>query len=460
MDNTKNNAVITENKMGTMPVRKLLFNMSLPIIISMLIQALYNVVDSMYVAQIGENALTAVSLVFTMQNLTISIATGIAVGFNALLSRFLGAKNFKKANDVAHHGIVLTLISCVITAAVMFAISAPFMRLQTADAEIYVYGLTYMRICCGICIGTFLQVLTERLLTATGRTMLTMIVQATGAVINIVLDPILIFGLLGAPKLGVAGAAYATIIGQILSAALGFFLNLKYNKELDLRPRRFRLSGRMIKDIFQIGIPSMIMMCIGSVMIFAMNMIFMRLLNSSTAAAVFGVYFKLISMSFRPVFGLNNGLVPIVAYNFGARHKKRIKGTTRTAAAFAITVMVIGMLLFLLIPDKLLLIFNASDNMLKIGVPALRKVCIAFPFAGYGIILSSTLQALGKAVYSMINSLCRQLIVLIPVALILALAFGLDAVWWSLLIAELVSFILMTVFYRKVHRELISPLPD
>ena len=454
------NTIEKENKMGVMPIGRLLFQMSLPMIISMLIQALYNIVDSMYVSQISENALTAVSLVFPIQNLMISIAAGTGVGINALLSKSLGEKEFGKANDVARHGVVLALASSVIFAVAMFFFANPFMAMQTANAdpEIFNYGVQYMQICCTLCIGVFTQITMERLLTSTGKTFYTMISQSVGAVINIILDPILIFGYFGLPKMGVAGAAAATVLGQVIGAVLALIFNLKFNKEINISLLKFRPKRAIIGGIYKIGVPSIIMQCIGSVMTFGMNLILMEF--SSTAAAVFGVYFKLNSIIFMPIFGLNNGMVPIVAYNYGARHKKRIKKTVQLSVLTACCLMLIGIFCFWLIPDKLLGIFNASADMIAIGVPALRTISLSFIFAGYCIIIGSVLQALGDAVYSMINSLARQMFVLLPAAYILARLFGLSAVWWAIPIAEIVSVTLTTIFYRKVYRRKVHPLPD
>ncbi len=464
MENTAQQTKPAENKMGTMPVGKLLLQISLPIIISMLIQAMYNIVDSMYVSRINEEALTAVSLIFPMQNLMISIATGTCVGINALLSRALGAKEFHQANRIAQHAIFLTVISSVIVSAFMLVMAVPFMRVQTSDPMIFQYGVTYMRICGGICFGIFFQVCMERLLTSTGKTIFTMTSQMTGAILNIIFDPILIFGIGPFPKMGVAGAAYATIFGQCVAALLGFWLNLRYNKEISLSMRRFRPNGHLIGTIYKIGIPSIVMTSIGSVMTFGMNMIFMQFLGNPTGAAVFGIYFKLNSIFFMPVFGLNNGVVPIVAFNYGARHRKRIMETTKLGVLAAVCLMLAGLAAFWLIPDKLLALFNASENMLSIGVPALRIISLSFIFAGYCIIVGSTMQALGKAVYSMINSLTRQLVVLLPSAFILAALTrdqgGMPAIWYSYIIAELVSVALTTFFFRRVYKNMIAPLPE
>ena len=449
-----------ENKMGTMPVGRLLISMSLPMMFSMLIQALYNIVDSIYVGRIGEHALTAVSLIFPMQTIVMSIAGGTCVGINAMLSRRLGEKDFKGANAVAQHGIFLCVLGGVIVSAFMMFFAPVFVGIQTTEPAIYGNAVTYMRICCGFCIGIFTQVTMERLLTSTGKTTLTMASQLSGAVINIILDPILIFGFFGLPKMGVAGAALATVIAQCCAGIIGLVLNIRFNKEISLNMKGFRPDLPLIGLVYKIGIPSIIMMSIGSVMTFGMNMIFLRYLHSSTASAVFGVYFKLNSFIFMPVFGLNGGMVPVIAYNYGARHRKRILDTLQFSRILAIVIMLVGVALFWIIPDKLLMIFSASDNMIAIGVVALRLISLTFPMAGFCMTTGSCMQALGVSFYSMIISLARQLIVLLPAAFILAVIGGIDATWWSFAIAEIVSLALTIVFYRKTKRELIDPLPE
>lgn len=445
-----------ENKMGYMPIPKLLFQMSLPMIISMLIQALYNVVDSIFVAQINENALTAVSLVFPIQNLMIAIAVGTSVGVNALLSRNLGERDFESANSAARNGLFLSFISYIFVAVVGALSAHTFMRVQTNDAQIVEYGTTYMTIVTVCCFGCFMQIMFERLLQSTGRTFQTMISQATGAIINIIMDPILIFGLFGFPKLGVAGAGLATIFGQIVGMFLSMFMNIKMNKEINISFKGFRPSGATIKKIYAVGVPTIVMQSIGSVMTFGFNKIL--LMFTPTATAVFGVYFKLNSFIFMPVFGLNNGMVPIVAYNYGARRKDRIAQTIKLSVITAVCMMLIGLALFMLIPAQLLGLFNASADMLAIGVPALRIICISFLFAGYCIIIGSVFQALGNGVYSLIISLARQLFAILPAAFILAKVFGLNAVWWSFPIAEIVSLVITTIFLKKIYREKLSVL--
>lgn len=445
-----------ENKMGIMPIPKLLMGMSLPMMLSMMIQALYNVVDSVFVAQINENALTAVSLVFPVQNLMIAIAVGLCVGVNALLSRNLGEKDFDGANAAARNGIFLSLLCYLMFAVVSASLSDLFLRVQTSDVQIREYGTTYMRIISVCCIGVYMQLMMERLLQSTGRTFLTMITQSVGAVINLIMDPILIFGLLGFPKMGVAGAALATIFGQLVAMGLAMFMNVKWNPDVNINMKGFRPDKKILGKILSVGIPTTVVQAIGSVMTFGFNKIL--LMFTPTATAVFGVYFKLNSFIFMPVFGLNNGMVPIIAYNYGARKKKRIVETIRLSVIAAVCLMVVGLIIFMTVPGLLLSMFNASEDMLAIGIPALRIICPSFLFAGYCIVIGSVFQALGNGVYSLWVSLARQLFVLLPSAYILAVTFGLDYVWWSYPIAEVASVALTTILFRKIYRQKISQL--
>ena len=445
-----------ENKMGTMPIPKLLFSMSLPLMLSMLVQALYNIVDSIFVSMINENALTAVSLIFPVQNLMIALAAGTSVGVNALLSRNLGEQDFEGANKAAINGLFLSLLSYIAVTVLGGSLSHFFLSVQTNDPQIVTYGTTYMRIITVCSFGCFLQIMLERLLQSTGRTVCTMITQATGAIINIIMDPILIFGIGFFPKMGVAGAAIATVFGQIVAMVLALIMNLKVNKDIQLHFRSFRPCASTIGRIYEVGIPSIVMQSIGSVMTFGFNKIL--LMFTPTATAVFGVYFKLNSFIFMPIFGLNNGMVPIIAYNYGARNKKRIIQTIKLSVISAVSLMLIGLALFILIPDKLLGLFHASSEMLAIGVPALRIICLSFLFAGYCIIVGSVFQALGNGVYSLIVSLARQIFAILPSAYILARVFGLHAVWWSFPIAELVSVAMTTIFFRRIYREKLEHL--
>lgn len=452
------NTVVKENKMGIMPIPKLLISMSLPMIISMLVQALYNIVDSMFVAQMNEAALTAVSLAFPIQNLMIAVAAGTGVGINALLSRSLGEKKLDDANKIASNGVLLALISSLIFAVAGGLGSHFFFALQTDDPLIIKYGTEYMTIITVASMGIFLQVTYERLLQSTGKTIFNMITQGTGAIINIILDPIMIFGWFGFPALGVTGAALATVIGQFCAVLLAVYFHNKYNKEITVKLRGFKIDKKSIINIYKIGVPSIIMQSIGSVTTFSMNNIL--LMFSSTAATVFGVYFKLQSFVFMPIFGLTNGMIPIVAYNYGARNKKRIFDTLKLSIAIAVTIMIIGMLVFQFLPQTLLGLFDASENMIAIGVPALRTISLSFTFAGFCIISSSMFQALGNGVYSMIMSMARQLFVIIPVAFIFAKLFGLDMVWWSYPIAEIVSVAVCIIFLKRIFKEKLSTIED
>ena len=448
-----------ENKMGVMPVTRLLVTMSLPMMLSMLVQALYNIVDSMFVAQLSEDALTAVSLAFPVQSLMIAVASGTGVGINALLSRNLGERNFEGANNAARNGVFLAIVSCIVFALLGLVGSRLFFSLQTDNPVILEYGVQYMSIITLFSVGIFLQITFERLLQSTGRTFYNMITQGTGAIINIILDPIMIFGLFGFPRLEVAGAAIATVVGQIVAVIMSFCFNHFKNKEISLSPRGFRPHGRTILFIYKVGIPSIIMQSIGSVMTFGMNKIL--LMFSSTAAAVFGVYFKLQSFIFMPVFGLNNGMIPIIAYNYGARNKHRIIETARKSVLIAVCIMILGFAIFQIFPAFFLsTLFRASENMLAIGVPALKIISISFLFAGYCIIVGSIFQALGNGVYSLIISATRQLIVILPVAYIFSTVFGLSMVWWAIPIAEIVSVILSTLLLKRIYRKVIKPLPD
>lgn len=447
---------LSENKMGVMPVPKLLVTMSLPMIISMLVQALYNIVDSMFVAQINENALTAVSLAFPIQNLMIAIAAGTGVGINALLSRNLGERRFDSADRTAQNGIFLAIISYIIFAIVGGLGSRMFFRTQTGNSAILEYGTQYMFIITVLSIGIFMQITLERLMQSTGRTIYNMITQGTGAIINIILDPILIFGLFGLPRLEVAGAAVATVIGQLVAVAMSLYFNCKKNKEININMKQFRPHIGTIANIYKVGFPSIVMQSIGSIMVFGMNKIL--LLFSETATAVFGVYFKLQSFIFMPVFGLTNGMIPIIAFNYGARNKKRIVDTIKLSIIIAVGIMIIGLGIFQLLPETLLRIFDASEYMLSIGIPALRIISLSFIFAGYCIIVGSVFQALGNGVYSLIVSIGRQLLVILPTAYLFARLIGLHAVWWALPIAELISLTLSTILLKRIYDKKIKLL--
>ena len=447
-----------ENKMGVMPVNKLLISMALPMMISMLVQALYNIVDSMFVAQISEDALTAVSLAFPAQNLMIAVGTGTGVGINALVSRSLGEKNRERANLIANNGLVLYVLSGIVFALFGIFGSRLFFRAQTPDLEIVGLGTQYLRICCLLSTAMFLQFGFERILQATGRTIFTMLTQGLGAIINIIMDPILIFGLFGAPKLGVRGAAVATVCGQICAACLACFFNKKKNDDIVINPKKYHLQAHAVKSIYAIGIPSICMASIGSVMTFGMNKILIGF--TSTAAAVFGVYFKLQSFIFMPVFGLNNGMVPIIGFNYGARKPDRLMKTMKLAVTYAVCIMLIGMVIFWAFTPKLLGIFNASEQMLAIGIPALRIISLSFLLAGFDIIIISVMQALGHGVISLIISILRQLAVLLPAAFIFSRIWGLNATWIAFPLAECAALTVTILFWRRVHRTEIQPLFD
>ena len=458
--NQENTSAPAENKMGTMPIGKLLFNMSLPMMISMLVQALYNIVDSIFVAKLSENALTAVSLAFPLQTLLIAVGTGTGVGMNALLSKSLGEKNFKKANATASNAAVLYFFSYLVFFILGFTIVRPFYASQigNADQEIMELGIEYLSTVMIFSFGLLAQVFFERLLTSTGRTIFSMTSQLTGAITNIILDPILIFGLLGAPKMGVTGAAVATVIGQCVAALVAGFCNHRYNHDVKLKFHGFRLDFHIIGTIYAVGIPTIIMQSIGSVMTYCMNRILIEF--SSTATAVFGVYFKLQSFFFMPVFGLNNGITPIIAYNYGAGQRKRMFKTIKLSMLVAFCLTFIGFLCFEGIPQILLSLFNASDEMLTIGVPALRIIGIHYLIAWFCIVSGTVFQALGKAFFSMIVSIMRQLFVLIPAAYILAKLGGLHVVWWSFPIAEVISLMVSSFFLVRINRTIISRIPE
>ena len=447
-----------ENKMGTMPVNKLLVTMSLPMVISMIVQALYNIVDSIFVSRLSEDALTAVSMAFPMQNLMISVAVGTGVGINAMLSRALGEKKFEAANKTAENGIFIEVLGYVLFLLIGIFVTKPFFLAQAGAGDITNMGIEYTRICLLMSFGIFMQIGFERILQSTGRTIFTMITQSTGAIINIILDPILIFGLFGMPKMGVAGAAIATVTGQICAAILAITFNLTKNPDVHISFKGFKPQIIFVKNILSVGIPSIIMSSVGSAMTFGMNKILITF--SSTAVAVFGVYFKLNSFVFMPVFGLNNGMVPIVSYNYGAQNKKRLTKTIKLAIMYAVCIMFIGIMLFQFMPDVLLRLFDASDHMLEIGIPALRVISLSFAFAGICIVISSSLQALGHGFLSMMISITRQLIILLPSAYILAKFGGIHAVWWSFNIAEIASLTLSLLFFKHMYNKIIKHLGE
>lgn len=442
--------------MGYMPIFKLVVNMSLPMIISMLVQALYNVVDSMFVSRVSENALTAVSLAFPAQNLMIGVATGTAVGVNALLSKSLGEKNYKRANQIAENGIFLSFIGFLIFLIFGLFGTEVFFRTQTDIEDIISSGVDYLRVCSCFSFGIFGQIIFERLMQSTGRTFYTMITQGVGAIINIVLDPIFIFGYFGLPAMGAKGAAIATVIGQIIAFIIAVILNKKKNADIDLKLKEFRPNLKIIGRIYSIGIPSIIMVAVGSIMTFSINKIVIAF--TETAAAVFGVYFKLQSFVFMPLFGMNNGVIPIISFNYGARNKQRVMKTIGVAILFALFFMAIGLAAMQILPKELLSIFNASDQMIKIGVPALKTISISYIFAGFSVVLISVFQAFGKGLFSMSISIARQLVVLVPCAYLLSKTGELDNVWWAFPIAEVMSVLVAGAFFIYLYKKVITKL--
>ena len=447
---------LQENKMGVMPVGKLLANMALPMILSMLVQALYNVVDSVYVSQVSESAVTALSLAFPVQNLQIGFAVGIGVGVNSLLSKSLGERDQEAANRTAGNGMILMFIA--VAAFMLFGAfgARPYYEMQSDVAETVEGGIAYTSICCFFCLGSFMEILGERLLQATGRTVHTMITQSVGAIINIILDPIFIHGWFGVPAMGVAGAAVATVIGQWVAGALALYFNEKHNPEVQFGKRYAKLDGRIVGTILTVGVPSIVMNGIGSVMNFGMNQILQGFTEPATS--VFGIYFKLQSFFFMPLFGLNNATISIIAFNYGARKPERITKTLKIAVCAALGLMTAGLLAFQFVPDVLLGLFNPSEEFLVMGEACLRTISWSFPVAAVCISLGASFQALGNGVYSTITSLCRQLLVLLPVAYLLSLTGEVNFVWMSYPIAEVVSGSLTAFFFLRIYRQKIKPL--
>lgn len=459
MSNKKNIPSLNENKMGIMPIGKLLFTMAVPMIIAMLVQALYNVVDSLYVSRISESAVTALSLAFPIQNIQIGFATGIGVGVNSLLSKSLGENDQKTANRAAGNGVFLVLLATVLFMLFGLFFARPYYEIQSTVQETVDGGAVYTSICCIGTLGIFVEVLGERLLQSSGRTFYTMITQGVGAVVNIVLDPVFIFGVepLGIPAMGIAGAAIATVTGQWIAAILAVIFNLKCNPEVQFALSYLKPKKSTLIPILTVGIPSIIMMAIGSVMTFGMNQI-LQSFPGETATGVFGIYFKLQSFFFMPLFGINNATISIVAFNYGARKPARITGTLRRSCISALCVMILGLLVFQFLPDVLLGLFNPSDDFLRIGRSALQIISLCFPAAAFGIALSASFQALGDGIYATITSLCRQLLVLLPAAYLLSLSGDVTNVWWAFPIAEVVSLLVTLFFYLRIYRRKIKPL--
>ncbi len=451
---------LKQNKMGVMPVHRLLISMALPMIISMLVQAMYNIVDSIYVAQINEEALSAVTVAFPIQNLMIAVGAGTGVGINALLSRSLGEGNRDEASRAANNGVFLAFLSFVAFLLFGFLATPFYVSTQTDSPLVADYATQYLQLCCGLSFGIFGQFVFERLLQATGKTMYTMVTQGTGAVINILLDPLFIFGGFGIPAMGVAGAAVATVFGQCVAMTMAIIFNLRVNKEIHLSFRHFRPNGHTIRKIYAVGVPSIIMGSIASVMTFFFNIILRSLgpIGADSGIPVFGTYFKLQSFIFMPVIGLNNGMVPIVAYNYGARRPDRIMKTVRISITYAMGIMLVGLLIFQLVPDLLLLPFSLTEQTTAVAIPALKTISWSFMFAGFCIIITSVLQALSHGFLSLLVSIGRQLVVLVPVAYLLSLSGQIDAVWWSFPIAEIASLALCIVFFVHLYHKEIRPL--
>lgn len=451
-------AELKENKMGVMPVHKLLINMSLPMMVSMLVMSLYNIVDSIFVSQINENALTALSLVFPVQNFMIAIANGTGVGINSLLSRSLGEKDHKKVSACATNGIFISLLCAILFTVLGVLFAKPYMLSQTDNPEIIEFGTQYLRIISLFSIGVFMEITFERIIQSAGNTIYSMITQITGAVINIILDPILIFGYLGFPAMGIVGAALATIIGQLGAAGLSIYFNFKKNPEVHISFKNFKPSYRIIKRIYTVGAPSFLMQSIGSVLTLFLNKLLIQ--YSTTAVSVYGIYFKLQSFIFMPVFGINSGMIPIIAYNYGARNKKRIMDTMKYSILTAVSIMLLGFAIFQIFPAQLLALFNATPEMLEIGVPALRIISLCFVFAGFCIIVVSMFQALGNGLFSLLSSVTRQLILLLPAAYILSRTFGLTAIWFAYPIAEVGSLLISIFFLKRIYNQKIRHLEN
>ena len=449
---------LSQNKMGIMPENKLLFNMALPMIVAMVIQALYNVVDSIYVSRISESAVTALSLAFPVQNLLIGFAVGIGVGVNSLLSKALGQGDRELADRTAGNGIFLALVAAILF--ILFGIfgTKPYYAMQSQVVETVEGGATYTAICCIFSLGIFIEILGERLLQSSGRTVYTLITQGTGAIVNILLDPVFIFGVapLGIPAMGMAGAAIATVIGQWIAAILAVIFNLKFNPDIRFSSAAIRPRKQVIAPILSVGVPAIVMNSIGSVTTFGMNQILQGF--HETATGVFGVYFKLQSFFFMPVFGINNATISIIAFNYGARKPERISRTLKISCGSAMVIMLLGTAAFLLLPDLLLGLFQPSEEFLRIGRSALRIICLHFPLAAIGIALGASFQALGNGLYSTVVSLCRQLIALLPAAYLLSLSGNVMLVWWSFPIAEVISVTVTLLFFRRIYKQKVLPL--
>lgn len=445
-----------ENKMGTMEVRRLILTMSLPIMISMLVQALYNIVDSMFVARVSEAALAAVSLCYPIQMIMVAVACGTGVGINALLSRYLGEKKQEKASQVAMHGLFCAICNWLVFAVIGLFFSEAFLRLFSDDVQIIMMGISYMQICTICSFGVFVQITYERIMQSTGNTIYNMVIQGVGALINIILDPIFIFGLGPVPALGTAGAAIATVIGQIVAMFLGIIITQKKIREIQLSVRGFHLDGMIMKAMYRIAIPAILMQSIMSFMTVMMNMILAPF--SEMAVSVFSIYYKLQQFVFMAVLGMNNALIPILSYNYGANQMERIREGIRFALWMSCVIMAIGTVVFQLFPTQLLYLFDAKETLLSIGIPALRTISVSFVFAGISMVLCSVFQALGSPNHSLLVTLLRQMVILLPLAYGFSSAFGLDMCWWSFPITEVLCALLSLYLLRSVQKRVFLQL--
>ena len=447
-----------ENKMGVMEIKKLIMTMSLPIMISMLVQALYNIVDSMFVARVSDNALAAVSLCYPIQMIIVAVACGTAVGLNALLSRYLGQGKPKEANQVALHGILLALVNWLIFAVIGIFFSEAFLKLFSTDQEIVSMGISYMKICTIFSFGVFMQITYERIMQSTGNTVYNMIIQGVGALVNIILDPIFIFGMLGLPAMGVTGAAIATVVGQIVAMLLGIVITQTKIKEVQIHLREFQLKVRIIKDMYRIAIPAILMQSIMSFMTVFMNMILVTF--SELAVSAFSIYFKLQQFVFMAVNGMNNALIPIISYNFGARKKQRILDSIHFSLLIACVIMIAGTIVFQCFPEQLMYLFDANEEMMNIGVPALRIISLSFVFAGISLVLSAVFQSVDHANKSLVITLLRQMVLLLPIVYLLANQFGLNALWWAFPITEAIVSILAYIYLKIVNTKTIMKISE
>lgn len=446
------------DRLGTEPVHSLLLKMSAPLMVSMFVMALYNIVDSIYLGHYSTDSLAAVSYCFPFQNLNIAFGIGTAIGMSALLSRHLGARKYDKADKVAHNGFILAFINYSIFF-IIGCFAGPIMRMMTNDATsemIISEGTVYLRITQWLSIAPMIQSMFERLLQGTGKTKYIFYIQVSGTIFNAIVDPILIFGLFGLPAMGAKGAALATVFGQLLGCVLGHVFNKKYNKEIQLSFSKVRPHLQTMKEIYRIAIPTIVLQSVGAVMTFSLNRILSQF--SDLAVATFGVYFKLQSFVFMPLFGMNNGSVPIIAYNYGADRKDRLEETMRLGARYGVGIMCVGTLLFWLFPKELMALFDSPPEMVAMGVVALHIISINFPFAGYAIMRGAAFQALGKSVYSMNISLVRQLVIIIPCAFIFAKLGGVNAVWWAFPCAEVAGVSMSIIYTNRIRRNILSKM--